>query len=171
LGAFDQAGSQDGVGEVGGGFVEGLDGEALGNGAEAEALDLGEDEPDPVGGFALVAEFGEDFGVDGGLGVEEALQVVGVGHGVGSGMLGRYRCGGVRLWRLVRWGVVVGSKRAVSRFACGCAPAFGRAVGSSTRAVDGTAEAVPLRGLVRNGWGVRVGLRDSGSFGCAQDDR
>jgi hypothetical protein len=37
---------------------------------------------------------------------------------------------------------------------------------------DGTAEAVPLRGFRgEKGLRVWVGLRGSGSFGCAQDDR
>jgi hypothetical protein len=45
--------------------------------------------------------------------------------------------GGVGWWRC--------GEGPVSRSACGCAPAFGRAVGSSTRLFYGTAEAVPLR--------------------------
>ena len=58
-------------------------------------MDLREDEPDPVGGLALLAEFAEDVGVDGGLGGEEAVEIVGVGHGgcswlvdVGAGLWG-----------------------------------------------------------------------------------
>jgi len=42
--------------------------------------------------------------------------------------------------------------RRFSRFACGFAPAFGRAVRALRGLVYGTAEAVPLRGL----WGERV---------------
>ena len=38
-----------------------------------------------------------------------------------------------------------GRGRQVGRSACGCAPAFGRAVGALARRVYGTAEAVPLR--------------------------
>ena len=40
--------------------------------------------------------------------------------------------------------------RQLGRFACGFAPAFGRAVRALRGLVYGTAEAVPLRGLVRN---------------------
>jgi len=43
----------------------------------------------------------------------------------------------------VGWGR--GWGRQVGRSACGCAPAFGRAVGPLARRVYGTAEAVPLR--------------------------
>jgi hypothetical protein len=79
--ALGEPGAEDGVGEVGGGFGERGDGVGAGGGARAEALDLREDEPDPVAGLALPAELAEDFGVDGGLGGEEAVEVVGVGHG------------------------------------------------------------------------------------------
>ena len=79
--ALGEPGAEEGVGEVGGGFGERGDGVGAGRGAGAEALDLREDEPDPVGGLVLLAELAEDFGVDGGLGGEEALEVVGVGHG------------------------------------------------------------------------------------------
>ena len=91
LRAFAEARAEDGMGEVGGGFVERGDGVGAGGGAGAEAVELREDEPDPVGGLAVVAEFGEDFFVDGGLGGEEALEVVGVGHGHGLLVC---RCGG-----------------------------------------------------------------------------
>ena len=40
--------AEDGVGEVGASLGEIGDGEALGHGGGAEALDLGEDEPHPV---------------------------------------------------------------------------------------------------------------------------
>ena len=68
----------------------------MGRGTGAKAAELGEDEPDPMSGFVVVAEFGEDLGVNGGLGGEEALEIVGVWHGVGSGVLEPYRCGGSR---------------------------------------------------------------------------
>lgn len=82
-GAFDEAGAEGGVGEVGLGFFLGLDGEVLGGGGVAKAGELGEDEPHPVGGFSAGAQFGEGLVVDGLLGGEEAGEVVGVlcGHG------------------------------------------------------------------------------------------
>ena len=68
---------------VGFGFGAGLDGEFDGGGAAAESVDLREDEPHPVGLFLASAEFVEDIGVDGGLGVQEALEIVWVGgHGL-----------------------------------------------------------------------------------------
>ena len=66
--ALGEPGAEDGVGEVGGGFGERGEGVDAGRGAGAEALDLREDEPDPVRGLVLLAEFAEDVGVDGGFG-------------------------------------------------------------------------------------------------------
>jgi hypothetical protein len=120
---------------VGGGFGERGDGVGAGGGARAEALDLREDEPDPVAGLALLAELAEDFGVDGGLGGEEALEVVVVGHG--WSMRYWFRCLGWVLWvvpRMAIWSLRLrlrsGLRRQGARFA---------------RASYGTAEAVPLR--------------------------
>ena len=69
----------DGVDEVGGGFGERVDGVGAGGGAGAKALDLREDEPDPVGGLALLAEFAEDFGVDGVWAVRKRSRLWGSG--------------------------------------------------------------------------------------------
>jgi hypothetical protein len=67
-GAFVEARAENGVGEVGRGFVERGDGVRAGSGARTEAVELREDEPDPVRGFVVVVELVEDGGVDGGLG-------------------------------------------------------------------------------------------------------
>jgi hypothetical protein len=67
------------VSEVGGGFVEAGDGEALGGGARAETLNLEEDEPHPVGALLAGKEFGPGGRVGGLLGFEEAVEVVGGG--------------------------------------------------------------------------------------------
>jgi len=103
VGAACEARSEGGVGEVGAGFGEVGDAEALGHGGGAEAPDLGEDEPHPVGTFLAGGELGVGLGVGGGLRVEEALEVEGVGgHVVRSRFLSSsvasQLCLGRRLW-------------------------------------------------------------------------
>lgn len=81
--AFAQAFAEDAMAEVGDGFLAGGDGELAGCGAAAEAGDLREDEPHPVGAFAAGPKFFEDVGVDGVLSLEEAVEVVGIRRHVG----------------------------------------------------------------------------------------
>lgn len=78
-GALAEARAKGGVGEVGEGFRAAGDGEVLGGGGGAEAANLGKDEPHPVRSLEAGGELGVDLRVDGGLGVEEALEVVGIG--------------------------------------------------------------------------------------------
>jgi hypothetical protein len=55
--------AKDGVLQVLPGLSEGLDGEAPGHGAVAEALDLRKDEPHQMGFFSSIGEFGY-YGVE-----------------------------------------------------------------------------------------------------------
>jgi hypothetical protein len=80
-GAFAQTRAEDGLGEVGAGFVERANGKVLCRWAVAEAAKLRKDEPHPVRRFAAGAEFSEDAAVDIGLGVEKALELERIGHG------------------------------------------------------------------------------------------
>ena len=77
---FAEARAQNGMLEIGTGFVERGDGEVARSGAEAEALDLWEDEPHPVRGFVAGAELVNDVIVNIVLSVEKTLQVVGIEH-------------------------------------------------------------------------------------------
>jgi hypothetical protein len=79
-GALFEARTEDGVLQVGLGFIERTDSVEERVRALAEAFDLGEDEPDPVAAFLAGAEFSEDLRVDGGLGAEETAEIEGVSH-------------------------------------------------------------------------------------------
>jgi len=101
-GTVAEARAEGGVGEVGAGFGEVGDGEALGHRGGAEALDLGEDEPHPVGALLAGGELGVGLLVGGGLGVEESLEVEGIGSWQGRLLVS---CGvsGVGSFRCLRW--------------------------------------------------------------------
>src|ERR1700727_4052871 len=62
---------------IGFGFVDALNRVFLGGGAGAEAFDLRKDEPHPVSFFLASPQFVADLAVDGVLGVDESLKVVG----------------------------------------------------------------------------------------------
>lgn len=74
-GAFPEPRAQDRMGQVGAGLVEVANRIAPGGVAEAEAGDLGEDEPHPVGPFPAAFQFGEDLVVNRSLGCQEAVEV------------------------------------------------------------------------------------------------
>ena len=78
--AFAEARAENGMLKIGAGFVERGKSEISRGGAEAEALDLRENEPHPVGSFAAGAEFAYDIIVNVVLRIEKTLQVVGIGH-------------------------------------------------------------------------------------------
>lgn len=91
-----EARAEDGMLKIGAGFFERGDGEMARGGAEAEALNLWEDEPHPVGSFAAGGEFADDVVVNVGLRVEKTLQVVGIGHDGRSRMCVEILAGGRR---------------------------------------------------------------------------
>ena len=66
--------------QIGLGFIEGSDGKLLRHCAVTQSGDLRKDEPNPVTGFSSGAELSKDGVVSGHLGVEEALEIVLVGH-------------------------------------------------------------------------------------------
>src|SRR5271166_3717357 len=68
------------MGQIGFRFLKRGDRESLSGRAEPPARKLGKDEPHPMTGLAAVAQLGKNLVVDRFLCVEEALQIVGVGH-------------------------------------------------------------------------------------------
>src|SRR5207342_2786542 len=86
-GAFAQAFAQQRVGEIGARFVQRRQAVVLRGRALAESTQLREHEPHPVAGLAAVAQFVDDVVIDGGLGIDEALQVPCVGHGASGDWL------------------------------------------------------------------------------------
>jgi hypothetical protein len=82
LRAFAESEAEQWMLQIGFGFADSLNGVFPGGGACAEAFDLRKDEPHPVGFFLAGLQFVADLAVDGVLGIDKSLQVVGVGgHG------------------------------------------------------------------------------------------
>src|SRR5450631_584816 len=69
--------------EISDGFIARGDGEPLRHRAVPESGKLREDEPHPVALLLTAPQFGKDPRVEGRLGVEEALEIEGIGHGAG----------------------------------------------------------------------------------------
>ena len=79
LGAFSEPRPEEAVGEIGGGFRLRGDAVAPGHGAGAEAAQLREDEPHPVGPLAALAQLAQRCRIDRRLRLDEALEAV-FGH-------------------------------------------------------------------------------------------
>ena len=79
--AFAQAWAEHGVGQVGGGFVGGTDRIGARHFAPAQPANLGEHEPHPVGTLFAGAQLGQDIGIHGILGPDEAVEVKFIVHG------------------------------------------------------------------------------------------
>ena len=84
LRALAESGTQDRVLKIGLGLIKRANGKLLRCAATTKTGDLRKDKPDPVTGFSPGAEFSKNCFVDGCLGGEEAVEVVGLGHGLGS---------------------------------------------------------------------------------------
>jgi hypothetical protein len=78
LATSDHARAEDGMRQIGGGFVDTLDRVKLGGRAESKACKLGKDEPHPVPLLPAGAEFAQGGGVSVFLGVEKAAKVRGI---------------------------------------------------------------------------------------------
>src|SRR5207253_1737102 len=74
LAALPQARPEDGVAQVRARFLDRMDAEVLGIRARAERGELRKDEPHPVCALVSTLELAQDFGEDGVLRVDEALQ-------------------------------------------------------------------------------------------------
>lgn len=84
LGAFAQSKTKQVMGKIGFGFLDAGDGISLRGGTRTQSFDLRKDEPHPVRCLLARAQFVADLPIDPVLGVEESLQIVGVGGHCGE---------------------------------------------------------------------------------------
>ena len=87
--AFDKAGAENRMFQIGAGFLAALDRVEVGDFTFSQADDLGEYIPHPMGLLATSPEFGEGLGVIDLLGGYESLKLAGIRcHGSGSVLKG-----------------------------------------------------------------------------------
>src|ERR1700679_2770007 len=78
LGALAQPPAQERVIQKGPSFIDALNRILVGSGADAQAFDLGKNEPHPVALLLAVSQLIANLGIDGALRVDETLQIVGI---------------------------------------------------------------------------------------------